>query len=63
MKSRSEIKNDSYLGPYDGDHQLQVCSIQLMVFQSNDKSPFWMSVRQREENRQDKILQTQKERC
>ena len=62
MMKTSEIKNDTYLGPYDGNHRLQVGSIQLMVFQPNDEGPFWMSERQREENRQDKILPTQKEK-
>ena len=54
----SEIKDNSYLGPFSGPNSLKVGDIQQMVYGPNDAGPYYLSEKERETKKHDIILGT-----
>ena len=52
----SKILNDKFLGPHDHPHKLKVRDIQKMHFTEDDIGPFYLSEKERNERRADKII-------
>ena len=50
----SDIKNDSYLGPYNHPRKLRVGDVQKMTQSDNEEGPYYMSSEMRESKKFDK---------
>ena len=53
---KSEIKNESYLGPYSHDSKLKVGETQSMQYEATDNGPFYLSQEKRLEQMYDREL-------
>ena len=57
----SIIKDTSYLGPYNHPTKLKVRNTQRMIFPPTDEGPFYLSEKERQEQRMDQYNGTKRE--